>query len=1258
MTEDVQLPAGNPFSDNIVVDPREAGRSVRGLNDGLLQHLTERFAFLAEGPVPRRKRLTHAQFITSSEPGMGKTHLGGRLFEELSKKATLIYVRPFQNAASCWRSVLLRMIQELNSPEGKGVRSTHSTHTVLNHDKGVQCADLTPNQTQLERFACGVLGGLMTELDDASKAVVPDWSAADDESFTALLPSLVRAVSRTGMVLTLPESAWIKVLYHCARSPADDRRRDVCLDWLKGEPMDDEDRRLLLLRKGEVHPDDVSVEDRNELSKHLILDLCLLAGFFRPFIFYFDQTEIYADSGRLAASFGAVVAELVDNGYNQMTVVTSNVDPWIELISPHIQRAYLDRFREPPLQLDFLRPDQARELVMLRLARAQTAESVVDRFLSDDWVDAFFTTGAQVNIRRFLGHCRERWDVFTASAASAPDSLEDLYERALQSLLERKKALLFEPDIFLWTLREVAKGAEGIVIDDYVSPRGYCVLRWRTGGRIVYFGFEDGNNWKRWYAIVREARGLHASDGAAGIVSHAVFLRTTEHKPVPGKWKVAGEIRAAMGECLALIRLGDEDTAQFYAAHELYADAVQGNIPFKRDETLSFICTKLALWWKRLSAEIPRAPVPDVKERQRAPVSIDGAGRLSVSDVVSACLDPGWPAVRERSTPAGPLDGLRGSSVQGAPSELRAGSGRPAMRAASAADGGLIFHEMTERFIAWLTSEETKEEAGKLSGTEALRARMDRIFADRAATASSLPDSKVISYVRKALAEFCKHLMTLRKRTKHFRDWRDVFISAEQPLDEVLFSYEGKSIAVSGRIDALRTHPVHDAEIVDYKLRYDSDRWRNMPQRDLLQLAIYAELIRRTEPARECAGTVEYYGPSLLALTVTAGELKAIFDREVDPVLRRLVCGAAPATVSSLPGPVIQEGAERAGNAGDAGRDDVAGRIEECFRNFKLDVSVVGRHEAPQVVRYRVAPAAGVKFVSLANRSRDLQIALSLSQPPLVEPAQGYVTIDVPKDQPDFVLWEEIVGKREFIDAPGPLSFPVGVGMDNQVIIADFSDPNTSHALVAGATGSGKSVFLKNIFASLVRRNSPQALQFIIVDPKVMTFGAVGESPYLKMPVITDIGPAIDCLHEAAREMDRRCRQLAAEGFESLSARHRSGKGDIPFIVIIVDEFADLILTGKREKQLFEQVVARLVAKGRAAGIHLVLATQRPDKDIVTGKIKANLPLKVCFRVVNSVNSEIVLDQPGAESLLGKGDLLCSRGRGIERAQAPFTIPP
>ena len=179
-------------------------------------------------------------------------------------------------------------------------------------------------------------------------------------------------------------------------------------------------------------------------------------------------------------------------------------------------------------------------------------------------------------------------------------------------------------------------------------------------------------------------------------------------------------------------------------------------------------------------------------------------------------------------------------------------------------------------------------------------------------------------------------------------------------------------------------------------------------------------------------------------------------------------------------------------------------------------------------------------------------------------------------------------------------------------------------------------------------------MQFALVDPKILTFAGVAGSPYLWRPLATTVEGATAVLQDAVDEMEARYQKLEREGFANLAERRKAGKTDLPYIVLVFDEFADLILAGGEEKKKFETLVARIAGKGRASGVHLVLATQRPDRTVVTGLVKANLPLKVCLKVANAVNAQIVLDQPGAESLFGRGDLLCDLGRGLFRAQGLF----
>ncbi|MCP4755116.1 MAG: cell division protein FtsK [Proteobacteria bacterium] len=611
--------------------------------------------------------------------------------------------------------------------------------------------------------------------------------------------------------------------------------------------------------------------------------------------------------------------------------------------------------------------------------------------------------------------------------------------------------------------------------------------------------------------------------------------------------------------------------------------------------------------------------------------------KITVSELICACLDQEW---RQRW-----LKGEKPSTRIFPP------SGTPTVF-------GTLFHLIVEDYVGWLTLARNKRIAGRLECAGDIWNEMYGRFAGEK-LAALLEDGKIdpAYHLGQALKSFCGRMEDLRRRTPYFQSWRDLYLVREFSVKNVRFDVSDRAIKVSGKLDAVRTHPESGLEIVDYKLSHGSRM-----KHDLLQLAIYAELMSFAKPELDFQGTLEYYEPELHETTVSPDDLRTVFEEIVWPILHEL---AGETSVSSRKARTVTTG-KSAVNIGKARLSDsinsvekseakdLSAEIEQCYASFKLHVQIVDKQEAPQLVRYKLKPGAGVKVVSLVNRSEDLQVALSLNSAPLIEPAQGYVTVDIPKELPDTVLWQDVVENPLYAAHQSPVSFPVGVGVDNRVVVADLSDANTCHALVAGTSGSGKSEFLKCLVASLIRKNTPKSLKLTIIDPKVLTFGSFSNSSYLTSPIITDVGSTIPCLQKAVAEMNERYGQLGEEGFENLGQHFAAGQKEIPFHIIVIDEFADLILAGKNEKKEFENLVSRLAAKGRAAGIHLVLSTQRPDKNIVTGLIKSNLPLKICLRVLSATNSKIVLDQSGGESLLGKGDLLYDLGKTIQRAQSPF----
>jgi S-DNA-T family DNA segregation ATPase FtsK/SpoIIIE len=592
---------------------------------------------------------------------------------------------------------------------------------------------------------------------------------------------------------------------------------------------------------------------------------------------------------------------------------------------------------------------------------------------------------------------------------------------------------------------------------------------------------------------------------------------------------------------------------------------------------------------------------------------------ITASELKFAVLDPAWRAKW--------LAGEKPSTRSFAP----AGT----MRALS-----VRFHKEAEKLVGWLTACEGLAAAAKIDSAEglvdhlwatSLQALTDELFAQGRGEEAAMFTER--------MRHFCARLIDLKRRTPRFENWQDVFVGAEQDLARIPVPVGDQVVDVRARVDAIRINPERYLEVVDYKLSQGHEQ-----KADLVQLAIYAHLLPIWRPSCEFCGTLEYYLPAFSEVHVSRADLSDIFSGMVAPVLGEMFAAKPMVKTSSAP------------RAARGGPDLAAlGRATvEAFRGFNLGVEVSSVVEGPQLVRLRLTPAPGVKVSSLANRAEDLQIPLSLAEPPLIKAGKGFVILDLPRPEPKPCLLQQALAGSLAGALKNTVAFLIGIGVEGDPVVADFADPNTCHALIAGSTGSGKSEWLKALVASMLLRSSPEKVQIALIDPKILTFAGVEGSPYLWRPVATTLADAMAILRDAVAEMDARYQVLARGGFVNLGERFNAGKSDIPFLMLIFDEFADLILAGREDKKEFESLVARIAGKGRAAGIHLVLATQRPDRAVVTGLVKANLPLKVCLKVANAVNSQIVLDEPGAESLFGKGDLLCDFGKGLVRAQGLF----
>jgi S-DNA-T family DNA segregation ATPase FtsK/SpoIIIE len=564
------------------------------------------------------------------------------------------------------------------------------------------------------------------------------------------------------------------------------------------------------------------------------------------------------------------------------------------------------------------------------------------------------------------------------------------------------------------------------------------------------------------------------------------------------------------------------------------------------------------------------------------------------------------------------------------------------------------FHSEADHIVTWLTTQPKRVWEPVSQNADSLWQLVhDQFIADFLGSAASEGKVEEAIAFAERMRTFCYRLVQLRERAKSFSSWQDVFLGNEFSVKEAAVQTDKFSVLLTGRIDAVRLDAKQHLEIVDYKLSQGANQ-----KHDMVQLAIYGRILELARPGCEFAGVLEYYLPGFQEVNIPRADLDGLFQDLVMPVLNELF-GKDP-NRATVPPPSTKLSTKPRSKG-----DDVANQIVAAYADFNLPVEVVSVTDAPQIFRFNIKPGTGVKVVSLANRVEDLQVALSLTEPPLVKAGKGCVLLDIPKSEPDTALLEDFLKQSQDWEGSRPrdpfaskVSFPIGLGVDGKPVMADLSDPNTCHGLIAGTSGSGKSELLKSVVASLIAKNTISSLRLAIVDPKLLTFTGINGCAYLTQPVITDVKAAIPLLKSAVSEMDKRYQTLAADGHTALKERWDAGMTDIPYYILIFDEFADLILADRDAKKAFEELVARIAAKGRAAGIHLLLATQRPDRNIVTGLIKANLPLKICLKVISSTNSQIVLDESGAEQLVGRGDLLCNAGRGLVRAQSYFIPQP
>jgi S-DNA-T family DNA segregation ATPase FtsK/SpoIIIE len=342
--------------------------------------------------------------------------------------------------------------------------------------------------------------------------------------------------------------------------------------------------------------------------------------------------------------------------------------------------------------------------------------------------------------------------------------------------------------------------------------------------------------------------------------------------------------------------------------------------------------------------------------------------------------------------------------------------------------------------------------------------------------------------------------------------------------------------------------------------------------------------------------------------------------------------------------------------------------VELKLKDFNIDVEVVSVSPGPIITRFELDPAPGVKVSQISNLAKDLARSLSVVSVRVVEviPGKSFVGLEIPNENRELVTLGEILKSRAYDEMASPLTLALGKDIGGNSVVADLA--RMPHLLIAGTTGSGKSVAINAMVLSLLYKAKPEHVRLIMVDPKMLELSVYEGIPHLLAPVVTDMKEAANALRWCVAEMDRRYRLMASLGVRNIGGYNRKVKDaieagaplpdptftppdlfdedkpiirptltELPFIVVIIDELADMMMVvGKK----IEELIARLAQKARASGIHMLLATQRPSVDVITGLIKANIPTRIAFQVSAKVDSRTILDQMGAENLLGHGDML------------------
>jgi DNA segregation ATPase FtsK/SpoIIIE, S-DNA-T family len=527
---------------------------------------------------------------------------------------------------------------------------------------------------------------------------------------------------------------------------------------------------------------------------------------------------------------------------------------------------------------------------------------------------------------------------------------------------------------------------------------------------------------------------------------------------------------------------------------------------------------------------------------------------------------------------------------------------------------------------------------------------------------------------------------------KEKEGWKSLLkklIHDPETLIDVRYNLDEQTLLqVTGRYDALMLNSEKgEAVLVEFKGRKEG-----VPDEDFLQVALYAWIFKQKTGISPVACVIYleeeseiYYDANALAkvdlfLPSLLGQVASIIqavpqkgEKVLPSPLSSTICNHCPfdpicdldwgkrcydATIRSAHqknndsmvnkelSPVSPENMEEA--------KEGLRNLCNAFKSLRLPVEAMGYIIGPRFIRYKVKPILdqGSTAKKLKNQAENIQVELGLVAAPMIQPQAGFVSVDVPRENNEPLTlgktWR--IGEKNRPDSV--VAFPMGMTIEGNVFWADLSDPNMTGILVGGASGSGKSVFLRSAVIGLALNASPENMRITLIDPKRVSFTDLEGLPHLAGSVVMDNDGALKSLKHLIEEMEQRYRRFEKNKIRDIGRFNQIAE-PIPHHVVIIDEYGDLMVH-KDKKADLERSVQRLGQKGRAAGIHIILATQRPDAKVVTPIIKANLALKVALKVSTASNSSIILDQTGAEYLIGLGDMLIGGSLFLERLQGPM----